>query len=484
MATLSPLPKLYFTGSDGLPLVGGKLYTYQAGTTTPLATYTDSSGGTANSNPVILDSRGEAGVWLSDASYKFVLKDSNDVLIWTQDNVTNGTATSEYASQWLTGVAGTNTLVGTSTYGIGAYSAGLVFRFVPSAINTSSVTLNINSLGAKSVLRQGGLALLPGHLQTSNVHTVVYDGTQFILQNPAINPARVTVASHATTANIWVASDEIDFTGTETITDFPDAPKAGEWRVLHCNGACTFTNNANIAVPGGANYTATAGDIVTVHATSASTFRLDILKSDGSSVIKPAATESLAGVVELATTAEVQAGTDTGRVPSVASLRAGAIVTGAAIPYSSFTSTKLHDFTGIPSWVKRITITFKAISLTASTLILQIGDSGGVETSGYVGILMDASGSGTNLNPFSSSFVLSNFQGAADASSGSVTLYLHNAADYTWTINGALSHEGTSNRMEVCAGYKSLSTTLDRVRITSATGGADFDAGSINLLYE
>jgi hypothetical protein len=84
---LSPLPKLQFFGDDGNPLVGGKLYTYAAGTSTPLVTYTDSTGTTANTNPVILDSRGEANVWLSNASYKIVLKTSTETLIWTVDNI-------------------------------------------------------------------------------------------------------------------------------------------------------------------------------------------------------------------------------------------------------------------------------------------------------------------------------------------------------------------------------------------------------------
>lgn len=86
---LSAVPKLQFFDNDGNPLVGGKLYTYEAGTTTPLATYTDSTGATPNTNPVILDSRGEANVWLAAQSYKFVLKTSTDTTIWTVDNVSN-----------------------------------------------------------------------------------------------------------------------------------------------------------------------------------------------------------------------------------------------------------------------------------------------------------------------------------------------------------------------------------------------------------
>jgi hypothetical protein len=85
---LSPAPKLQFFTEGGIPLAGGKLYSYAAGTTTPLATYTTSSGIQNNTNPIILDSRGEAAVWLGAASYKLTLTDSNDVEIWTVDNIT------------------------------------------------------------------------------------------------------------------------------------------------------------------------------------------------------------------------------------------------------------------------------------------------------------------------------------------------------------------------------------------------------------
>lgn len=99
MASLSPPPKLQFFGSDGLPLVGGKLYTYAAGTTTPLATYVDHNGVTQNTNPVILDSNGEADVWLPDTtSYKYVLKDANDVTLYTVDYVAVPVTTNSFAS--------------------------------------------------------------------------------------------------------------------------------------------------------------------------------------------------------------------------------------------------------------------------------------------------------------------------------------------------------------------------------------------------
>ena len=88
MSVLSPSPKAQFLDASGAPLVGGKVYTYAAGTTTPLATYTTGAGIALNTNPVILDSRGEANIWYATGtSYKVVLTDSADALIWTVDNI-------------------------------------------------------------------------------------------------------------------------------------------------------------------------------------------------------------------------------------------------------------------------------------------------------------------------------------------------------------------------------------------------------------
>jgi hypothetical protein len=80
----------FFTNT-GAVLTGGKLFTYAAGTTTPQATYTTSAGSVARTNPIVLDAAGRVPdggeIWISPVSYKFVLKDSNDVLIATYDNI-------------------------------------------------------------------------------------------------------------------------------------------------------------------------------------------------------------------------------------------------------------------------------------------------------------------------------------------------------------------------------------------------------------
>lgn len=86
---LMPVPRQQFFDANGVPLAGGKLYTYVAGTSTPLATYTDISGTIQNSNPVILDSGGFATIWLGNGAYKIIVKDLNNVQQWVVDNVTS-----------------------------------------------------------------------------------------------------------------------------------------------------------------------------------------------------------------------------------------------------------------------------------------------------------------------------------------------------------------------------------------------------------
>ena len=84
---LTSLTQRYYD-SNGLPLAGGKLYSYAAGTSTPLATFVDSTEATPNTNPIILDATGSASVWINSLNYKFVLTDSLGIVQFTRDNVT------------------------------------------------------------------------------------------------------------------------------------------------------------------------------------------------------------------------------------------------------------------------------------------------------------------------------------------------------------------------------------------------------------
>ena len=88
MIILSPVPKLQFISNNGVPLAGCKVYTYQAGTSTPIATYSDETGLNYNQNPILLDAGGRASVWIdSNISYKYVIMNSNGTVLFTQDNI-------------------------------------------------------------------------------------------------------------------------------------------------------------------------------------------------------------------------------------------------------------------------------------------------------------------------------------------------------------------------------------------------------------
>lgn len=82
----SPVAQQWFD-NNGNPLNGGKIFTFQAGTSTPLASYTDSTGTVTNANPVILDSAGRGSVWLGPSSYKIIVQTSAGVQLYSQDNV-------------------------------------------------------------------------------------------------------------------------------------------------------------------------------------------------------------------------------------------------------------------------------------------------------------------------------------------------------------------------------------------------------------
>lgn len=87
--TVTPIvqPRVSFVDDKGKECAGCKLYSYSAGSTTPLATYTDATGGSQNTNPITLDPSGSATIWLGKNSYKFILKDTTGTTLWTVDLV-------------------------------------------------------------------------------------------------------------------------------------------------------------------------------------------------------------------------------------------------------------------------------------------------------------------------------------------------------------------------------------------------------------
>ena len=160
------------------------------------------------------------------------------------------------------------------------------------------------------------------------------------------------------------------------------------------------------------------------------------------------------------------------------------LTSGTAVASTSGTSI---DFTSIPSWVKRITVMFDGVSTNGSSAPqIQLGDSGGVETTGYVaGGGIGQQSQNWVLTAFTNGFPIAAANGAWGATAvfyGSMTIT--NFSGNVWVANAAFYNSTASIQMYLTAGSKTLSSTLDRIRITTDNGTDTFDAGSINILYE
>lgn len=157
------------------------------------------------------------------------------------------------------------------------------------------------------------------------------------------------------------------------------------------------------------------------------------------------------------------------------------LVQGTAV---ASTSGVAVDFTGIPSWARRVTVMFDGVSTNGtSALLLQLGDAGGVETTGYTGMsgLMHVSGANTYTGVTSGIPLTFSSTAAANLCYGSFTI--SNVSGNNWVVQGGIMLSSQLYLMQF-AGGKTLSSTLDRIRITTVGGTDTFDAGSINILYE
>jgi hypothetical protein len=213
----------------------------------------------------------------------------------------------------------------------------------------------------------------------------------------------------------------------------------------------------------------------------------NVLSSDGAtwqsvavSTLVPDATDSVKGVVELATDAEVRTGTDTTRAITPDALRKGALVLDTV---QASTSGTAIDFTGIPSWAKRITVIFAGVSTNGSNFIdIQIGDSGGIEATGYAGAQTNIIGGATGGANYSGDAFELRYNGTSYVFTGHFVLTLLNSATNLWVGSGVHGVNSGLAAMAFSAGQKTLSGALDRLRISA--GGDTFDAGSINIMYE
>lgn len=241
MARLSPQGKFRALDSNGDPLSGGKLYTYEAGTSTPKDTYTSEDESVANANPVILDANGYADVWLASGSYKFVLTDSADVTQWTIDDVSSGvaegylsTVVSQSTNLNVTSVYQNNLIVCTAALTLSllpAATASEGFAFTvknngsgdvtvdPDGSETidGNATITIGAGASADIVCDGTNWVSVGNyslesLSDTNItsaaegENLVFDGTNWVNQAPD-NGAKLSNTGQALSASTWTTAD-------------------------------------------------------------------------------------------------------------------------------------------------------------------------------------------------------------------------------------------------------------------------------------
>jgi len=137
------------------------------------------------------------------------------------------------------------------------------------------------------------------------------------------------------------------------------------------------------------------------------------------------------------------------------------------------------DYTGLPSWIKKITVSFQGVSTNSSSLwLLQLGTSSGVTITGYLGRVRDL---GSVTSAYSAGFTL-----LTDSSNGAILhglIQVVTLGSNNFAMSGILSRSDGANQY-ISGGSIALGGTLDRVRITTVNGTDAFDAGTINILYE
>jgi hypothetical protein len=201
-AFLIPPPVFKSWLSSGIPNAFGTVATYSAGSVTPIATYVDSTATTTNANPITLNARGEANIWMPpNVGLKTVEFDQAGNLIKTTDQIINSTLITLFGG---VDTGAVNAYVLNFSANFTALTNGIIIYFVAANTDTGASTLTVNTFGTQAIVNPGGTALSAGQIIGGQVAGVMYyNGQWLIISTPANIPlsgsfvATVTGGSNA-----------------------------------------------------------------------------------------------------------------------------------------------------------------------------------------------------------------------------------------------------------------------------------------------
>lgn len=478
MAVVTPTAKAQFIDAAGIPLAGGFLYTYAAGTTTPQPTYTDSTGATANSNPVVLDARGEANIWLSGSTYKFKLTDSNNTEIWTVDNISAPTTS-------LSPVLSGNVTISTTSSGtaltITQAGAGPVIK-VPDDVDPAITLFTVSNagyVGVGTATPADYVDVAGGGVQVSSsggaARSKIYaDATNSYY---TAEGARAAVITANSVNLIYGASN--GYVGIKNATPTAELDVTGAAKTSTSITAGTSISSGT-TIASGTTLTAGSSLNVTTSATIGTTLSVDTVQEKTAS----------AGV-SVNNTLKVD--TINGKTTSTSITIAGVSITSSQVAaanrlinaYSPVTPSGLSaaEFTSVPSWVKRITVMLDSVSLSGGdNLLLQLGNASAYVTSGYTGsyTYLVNGGAVTSVNNSTSFFVGTCAASATVTLSGIITIT--NVTSNTWAMSSNIGFQNFG-AIVISGGSLAVGGTLTRLKLIPS-GANTFDAGTVNILYE
>lgn len=476
MAVLTPVAKMQFLDATGAPLVGGLLYTYAAGTTTPQATYTDSTGAQANTNPVVLDARGEANIWLGAATYKFKLASSDNTELWTVDNISAPTSA-------LSPVLSGNVTIDSNSAGpalkITQTGTGPVLR-VQDSIDPDATPFIIDSTGQVGIGTQAPLTALDvndGVIQLSSSGTSRTTISADASNSTFAAPGSRGIILNANSANLLYGTSS-GYVGIKNASPTVELDVTGAFKT---SGAITGGTSiaAGTTLASGTTLTAGSSLTVTTSASIGTTLSVDTVQektaSAGVSVSNTLKVDTINGKTSANTITLAGIAIASSQIPA-----ANRLITASAVQ-STASGTEI-TFSNIPSWVKRISVNLNGVSASGTdSLLIQLGTSGGFASTTYDSVSLGIGAGGTPGAASSTSGLIIQLASATYTATGVYTINLMDSTNRIYV--GAGEVYLSTLAIASSAGKATLNATLTQLKLV-LSGANTFDAGSVNIFYE